>query len=143
MPKPDPNLLDTVRYPFRCEVQTRYTDIDTNQHVNNVAIVELMQEGRIRFHYATGYDRAIVNMTSMVVSFSVDYLGSAEHLTPVEIHVAALAVGRTSHTLAQLMMQNDKLVAYAQAVLVCVRDGQPAENHPAFREAISGWMIKP
>ncbi len=143
MPKPDPALLDPQRYPFRCEIEPRYTDVDSNRHLNNVALADVLQEGRLRFHYASGYDRAVEDMTSMAVSFSVDYLGQALYPQPLEIHLAAIAVGRSSHTLAQLVMQDGTIIAYAQTVLVCVRDGTPVENPDFFREEIRKWMVGP
>lgn len=142
MPKPDPALLDTARYPFRCAIEPRFTDLDLNMHLNNVAVVDILQEGRVRFHRTSGYDKAVESMTSMAASFSVEFLGQAHHPDPLDVHVAALEIGRTSHTVAQLVTQGGEPVAFARTVLVCVRDNRPAENPPQFREAIREWMFR-
>ncbi len=141
MPKPDPALLDPSRYPFSCELQTRYTDVDTNLHVNNVAIVEIMQEARVRFHRACKYEESITGLTAMTVSFAVDYLGEAQYYVPLMNHVGGLAMGCTSHTLGQLITQEGNVVAFAQTIIVTIDNGKPAENGPAFREAMKDWMI--
>lgn len=142
MPKPDPTLLDPACYRFRCEIPPRFTDLDLNQHVNNVALVDLMQEARVRFHHASGYDRAVAGITAMAASFSIEYLGQACHPDLLEVHVAVIAVGRTSHTVGQLAMQNGRLVAFARTVIVCVQNDRPAENPSQFRESIKEWMLK-
>lgn len=143
MPKPDPSLLNPAIYPFRCEIESRYTDLDTNAHINNVAIVEIMQEARVKFHHASSFGKAVSGLSSMAASFSVEYLGQSFHPDPLTVHVGALAVGRTSHTLAQLMLQDDGVVAYAQAVIVCTQDNRPTENPQLFKDAIKDWMLTP
>jgi acyl-CoA thioester hydrolase len=143
MAKPDPALLDPARYPFRCAIEPRFGDLDINMHLNNVALAEILQEGRVRFHHASSYSAAIAGMSSMAVSFSVDYLGQALYPEPLDMHVAATGLGRTSHSLGQLVRQGGRTIAVARTVLVCVRDSQPVEIPASFRAAIEPWMLEP
>ena len=142
MARPDLTLLNPAHYPFSCEIQPRYTDLDTNAHINNVAYVDLMQEARVRFHHASAYGEAVAGMTSMAASFSIEYLGQGFHPDPLTVHVGISAMGRTSHTVAELMMQNGAVIAFAQAVLVCVDNGKPAAMPDSFRQAVGDWMVK-
>ena len=142
MAKPDPALLDPARYPFRCEIEPRYGDLDTNMHINNVALAGILEEGRVHFHRASGYHDAMGGITSMAASFSVEYLGQGHYPETLEIYVAATGVGRTSHSLSQFVMQHGRAVAYAQTVLVCVRDNLPTENPASFRQSIQPWMLR-
>jgi acyl-CoA thioester hydrolase len=142
MAKPDSALLDPARYPFRCEIEPRFGDLDTNIHINNAALAGILEEARVRFHRAVDFHRMMEDMTSMVVSFSVEYIGQSHYPEPLEIHVAATNVGRTSHTLGQLVIQQGRLIAYAQTILVWVRNDRPQENSKAFRETINPWMLK-
>jgi acyl-CoA thioester hydrolase len=140
MAKPDPALLDPARYPFRCAIEPRFTDIDTNLHLNNVALAGILEEGRVRFHRTSGYHMHA--MTSMAVSFAVEYLGQAHYPEALDVWVAATHIGRTSHTLAELVQQQGRLVAYARTVLVCVREDRPVENPAEFVETVRTWMLK-
>src|SRR5258706_11884011 len=117
MPKPDPALPDPARYPFRCEIETRFGDLDTNLHINNVSRTGLLEEGRVRFHRASGYHTSIDGMTSMVASLSIEFLGQSHFPDPLEMYVAAARLGRSSYQLNQLVAQHERIVAYAQAVL--------------------------
>jgi acyl-CoA thioester hydrolase len=142
MPRPDPALLDPARYPFHCGIETRFSDIDVNQHINNVALVGLMEEGRVRFHRISGYHGAMTGLTSMVASIAVEFLGQSYFPDPLEMHVAPSRIGNTSHTLDQLVTQNGRIVAYAQTVLVSMADGAPVALPDGFRDSVRRWMLK-
>lgn len=145
MPRPDPKLLDPQRYPFSCAIEPRFSDLDFHHHVNNAALADILQEGRIRFHHACGYDEALDGhgVNAMAVSLSVEFLGQARYPVALDNHLGAVAVGRTSHTIGHLVTQGGALVAYAQAVLVCMQDGETAENPPSFIDSVRKWMLEP
>jgi len=142
MPKPDPRLLDPARYPFSCDIQTRFGDLDVNMHVNNVALAGILEDARVRFHAASGYHDAIENMTSMVVSIGIEYLGQGYHPAPLQVHVAASDIGRTSYAVCQLVTQDRRTVAFARATFVCVRDNSPVEIPPIFKETVRPFMLR-
>ncbi|MDR2857235.1 MAG: acyl-CoA thioesterase [Novosphingobium sp.] len=141
MPRPDPALLDPGRYPFHCSIETRFGDIDVNQHINNVALVGLLEEGRVRFHRASGYHAAIAGMTSMVASIAVEFLGQGYFPDPIAMHVALSQLGNTSYTLHQLVTQQGRTVACARAVMVCMDGTGPVPLPPAFRAGAEAWML--
>jgi acyl-CoA thioester hydrolase len=142
MPKPDPALLDPARYPFACEMQTRFGDLDVNLHVNNVAMAGILEDARVRFHKASGYHAAIENMTSMVVSLGIEYLGQAYHPQPLQVHVGAADLGRSSYSLCQLVIQDGRVVAFARATFVCVRDGRPTPLPEKFALTVQPFMLR-
>lgn len=142
MPKPDPALLDPARYPFVCEIATRFGDLDVNQHINNVAVAQICEEARVRFHKASGYRAAIAGATSMTASVTIEYLGQGFHPDPLEVHVAPLRIGNTSYALSELVRQDGRTVAYCEVVLVCIRDGRPAPIPEQFRDNIQPWMLR-
>jgi acyl-CoA thioester hydrolase len=145
MPKPDPSLLDPERYPFRCEIETRYRDLDSNLHINNGVMASLLEEGRVRFHRVSDFGgvSAALGITGMVVSVAIEYLGQSHHPEPLEMHVAASKVGNTSYELCQLVMQGAERVVFARATLVCVRDNMPVAIPDDHRERAKQWMLRP
>lgn len=143
MPKPDPALLDPARYPFHCSIETRFGDLDVNQHINNVSLVGLLEEGRVRYHRATDTNRAMVGAVPMVVSLNVEFLGQSFFPDPIEIRVAASHLGRTSYTLSQLVSQGDRTIAHAQAVMVCMNERGPVELPPDLRGKLQDWRLRP
>ncbi len=145
MAKPDPALLDPARYPFRCEIETRYRDLDSNLHINNGVMASLLEEGRVRFHRASDFGgvSAEHGITGMVVSVAIEFLGQSHFPEPLEMHVAASKIGRTSYQLSQLVMQGDERVVFAQVTLVCVKDNMPFAIPDSHRERAQRWMLKP
>ena len=143
MPKPDPALLDPARYPFHCSIETRFADLDLNQHLNNVSLVGLLEEGRVRYHRAAGNHGPGGQLSPMVVSMAVEFLGQSYFPDPLDVHVAAGPPGRTSYTLYQLVTQQGRIVAFAQAVMVSMNGDRPTELPAAFRESLELWALQP
>lgn len=145
MAKPDPALLDPARYPFTCEIQTRFGDLDLNRHINNVALAQICEEGRVRFHKASGFHAALgeQGIGSMVASFAIEYLGQGYHPAPLDLHVAAERLGEKSYTMVQLIRQEGRTIAFARGTMVCAKDGAPTVIPETFRSGISAWMLRP
>lgn len=143
MPRPDAALLEPARYPFRCDIQPRFSDLDTNLHLNNVSLVGILEDGRVRFHAASGYHEAIAGMSSMVASNAIEYLGQGFYPDPLEMHVAATRFGNSSYALAQLITQQGRPVLFARTILVLTREGRPAPLPSRFVESAREWMLRP
>ena len=147
MPRPDPALLDPARYPFSCEIETRFGDLDVNQHINNVALVGLLEEARVRFHRATGFMLPAAGegprISSMVASIAVEFLDQTYFPDPLRIFVAFARIGGSSYTLSQLAMQSGRVVAYAQAVMVRMAPDGAARIPDSLREAAAQWTMRP
>lgn len=143
MPKPDPALLDAARYPFHCSIETRFSDLDVNQHINNVALVGILEEGRVRYHRVAGHYAAYGDAMPMVASLAVEFLGQSYFPDPIDVAVGTLRLGRTSYVLCQLVRQGDRLVAYAEAVLVLMAGNRPVDLPAQFRDGVQPWMLKP
>ncbi|MDB5723718.1 MAG: acyl-CoA thioesterase [Novosphingobium sp.] len=145
MAKPDPALLDPTRYPFACEIATRFGDLDVNMHINNVALAGICEDGRVRFHKASGYHAALGGaggVGAMVASFAIEYLGQAFYPAPVTVHVAAERLGGTSYSLVQLIRQGDRTAAFTRATMVVVKDDRPAPIPELFRTSVAPWMLQ-
>lgn len=142
MAKPDPELLDPERYSFHCQLETRFSDLDANRHINNVAFTELLQEGRVRFHRASNYTAHSDDMRTMVVSLAIEYLGQGYFPDILEGHAAISRMGRTSFELNQLITQNGRVAVFARATLVCIADDRPREIPAEFAASARQWMFR-
>lgn len=142
MPKPDAFLLEAERYPMRSEIGLRYSDLDVNRHLNNVALVEILQEARGRYHRASGMQKATQDFTLMVANLSVQFLGEGFYGEPIICHTGLLALGRTSQTIAQLALQAGKPIAYAETVMVTMLNGKPGPHPSDYRTEMEPWLIR-
>jgi len=142
MPKPDPALLDPSRYPFRLEIPTRFGDLDMNQHVNNVAMAGLFEDARVRFLYHIGLMGPGGAFQPMAASFSIEYLRQAYYPQPLVFHVAVTDIGRTSHTMVNLALQDGSPVALAHSVVVATVKGRPSLPPPTIEAAIRAMTLR-
>lgn len=144
MPKPDPTLLDTTRYPYSCTIEPRFGDLDVNMHINNVAMAGILEDGRVRFNRATEYRDSLAELIVMVASIQIEYLGQGHYPDPITVHSALECTGRTSMGLVQLMTQGERIIAFARSVLVTVdRAGRPAPLPQHFTEGMVQWSLRP
>ncbi|MCB2047182.1 MAG: acyl-CoA thioesterase [Novosphingobium sp.] len=141
MAAPEPYLLDPASYPMRTEIGLRYSDLDVNRHLNNVKLIDLLQEGRGHLHRQSGMTKADASFTIMVANLNVQFLGEAFYPEPVVCHSGLRAIGRTSQTVAQLAVQGERPVAYAETVMVTMLDGKAAPHPEHYRGQLEPWLI--
>jgi acyl-CoA thioester hydrolase len=122
--------LENGVFPHRCQIATRFSDLDQIGHVNNVAAAEILQEGRALFVRAagllTGDPRPQVVVASSLIEFASDLLSP----DPVEVSTGLLEIGRTSFRLGQIARQGSSIGLYAEIVQV-LRDAQGPLPIPA------------
>lgn len=136
MAKPDAALLDPARYPFVHKVTTRFADVDPNQHLNNVAIAALFEDGRVRFGQSAG------NRKAMVVSVAIEYLDQAFYPDPVTSYAALEHVGRSSWTTVQVLEQGGRVFAFARSIAVRTVDGKPAPIEEDLRAEFEKLVLR-
>jgi acyl-CoA thioester hydrolase len=141
--RPEAYLLDPGRYHLRTEIGVRFSDLDLNRHLNNVALIDILQDARGYFHRASGMTRATPDFTLMVANLNVQFLGEGAFGDPVVCHAGLRALGRTSQVVAQLALQADQPIAYAETVMVTMIDGVPGPHPADYREALMPWLIAP
>jgi acyl-CoA thioester hydrolase len=136
MAKPDPSLLDPARYPFVHRVTTRFSDVDPNQHLNNVAIAALFEDGRVRFGQAAG------NRKAMVASVAIEYLGQAYFPQDVTAYVGLESIGRSSWTTVQLLEQEGRVFAFCRTTAVRTVDGRPSPIEDDLRAGFEKMLLR-
>jgi len=142
MPKPDPALLDASRYPYTCRIEPRFSDLDVNMHINNVAVAKFFEDARVRFHYAIGYRTRTDDVKTMIASLAIEYLGEGAYPDPVDMHVAFAHVCRTSLSMAMLADQGGRPIAFSRSVLVRAGPNGAVPLPEDFPSICAGWMLR-
>ncbi|MEX1033365.1 MAG: acyl-CoA thioesterase [Cellvibrionaceae bacterium] len=129
-------------FPFRVELATRFDDLDTQGHINNVAIANLYQEARLRFHGKAfgelrgGQDRDD-GIGTVLVDIHITYQRETHYPLPVTIACGVGRLGNTSYTIKSVLFQDSHCVGTCDAVLVYVKAGKP-QPIPREERAILG-----
>jgi acyl-CoA thioester hydrolase len=143
MARPDPALLDAARYPFSRPIDPRFSDLDVNRHINNVAIASFLEDVRVRFSQANGFMASSPGLAMMIASIAIEYLAEARYPDPLEVHSAIERLGRSSHAVVQLIVQGTTTVAFARTVVVAVGDAGAVVLSEDFMRDSQPWMLRP
>lgn len=142
MPKPDPALLNPARYPFCTTIESRFSDMDTNRHVNNVALAAYLEDARVRFYAHTGFGAWADGLSIMIVSLAAEYLSEGRYPAAFTVYSAIENLGRKSHAMVQLIVQDGRIVVFARSVMVAADADGPAPLPPHFLENAKPWMLQ-
>jgi len=117
--KDEPWRHDLAAYPVQLRLQTRYGDMDTNAHLNNVAIARLFEESRLRFHADLGRGGVAIDPGGLMIAhIGIDYVAEGRYPADIEAGVGVAGVGTRSFRLAIGLFQQARPIALAECVMV-------------------------
>jgi acyl-CoA thioester hydrolase len=104
-------------YPFRLDVRTRFGDLDTNRHVNNVALAGWCLDALAELHldvlgYPTGGPLDGLSPSSL----RVDYLAEVHYPGIYQLRVGVLELDETSVRYACGLFDGRRCLALAEAL---------------------------
>ena len=118
--------LDRIKNPALFHYWTmdlvRFSDLDPNNHVNNVVILSYVETARIGFRNAIldGMKDKSRDMSWVVVSQSIAYFKPISHPSEINVGCFQTDLGRTSFQLAYGIFVNDVCHASAISRSVCI-----------------------
>jgi acyl-CoA thioester hydrolase len=135
-PERDPAVLVRENYPFRLDVRARFGDLDTNRHVNNVALAGWYLDGLAELHldvlgYPTGGPLDGLSPSSL----RVDYLSEVHYPGIHQLRVGVLDLDETSVRYACGLFDGRRCLGLAEAVgahHAPGEDGDPVELARSF-----------
>lgn len=134
MSRPEPWRLDQSAYPYTVIVPTRWADLDTLGHINNVSMAGLFEEGRGRFSQSLGLHRKLPGERWLVASVIVNYVAEAHHPHDIIIASGVGQVGTKSWTILSGAFQNGRCVATCDTTFVYTNDTGAIPFPDAFAE---------
>jgi acyl-CoA thioester hydrolase len=113
-------------------------------HINNGVFACLLEEGRVKFHHVSKFGSIASDpeLTAMVASVGIEYIGESHFPEPLDMHVGAARIGNSSYNLCQLVMQKGEVIAFASVTMVCIKGGKPCPIPADHREMAKPWMLK-
>lgn len=131
--KPAAHRLILENYPLSVTVPSRFRDLDTLGHLNNVAIGSFYEEGRAELNRVCFPQvfRREHNMRMLIADVHIQYLGEAFYPGDLIVGSGIGHIGRTSYRIDLALFQNEACVGVCETVLVNT-DGQ--QNTPLPEE---------
>jgi acyl-CoA thioester hydrolase len=137
----DRSRLEHATFADIVEIATRVADLDVQGHVNNVAVSEILQEGRGRFN--KGHVAGLLGdgLGLVVGSLFIEYAAQMYHPDPIAVSVGVLEIGRSSFVLGQVARQRGRITAFAEATMIATRDGRATAVPAELRAALEAALI--
>lgn len=110
---------DTALYRLWREEVIRYGDVDTNGHVNNVAIAQFCEGGRVAFEDAGRLRDEDPGFGLSLAKVTITFRAEAHFPGSIRVGTRILGFGRSSCRLLQGLFQDGRCVAVSEAVSVC------------------------
>lgn len=115
------NTKDRNRYRVWTSDTIRYSDLDPNNHVNNGAMNEYFEDGRVRLRQTHFSHLGQDTLSGFVIArCSVEYYLPLHFPGIVEIGSVVSRIGRTSYTLIQAVFVKDRCYAVAEVITVLI-----------------------
>ncbi|BDD82519.1 hypothetical protein TPB0596_22820 [Tsukamurella pulmonis] len=127
-------------------VPLRWADMDALQHINNVAMLRLLEEARIRFLTEWVAQPEGPTVTMFVAHQEIDYLAPLLYSPePVRIALRVTRIGRSGFDVGyEVIEPGGATVAIAETSLVVVdAAGRPSELPAALRTELAGLVGDP
>ncbi|MEO1038919.1 MAG: thioesterase family protein [Pseudomonadota bacterium] len=142
--KPDAFRLDPETYPLSVIVPSRFRDLDTLGHINNVAIGSFYEEGRATLNRAAlPHDlRRAHDIRLLIADVHIAYLAEAHYPGDIQVRAGISRIGGSSYTIALALFQKGECVGTCETVLVCTDGQKPMALPDAAREALEPYAIK-
>jgi len=118
MGKPEAWRLDPGTYSFGMPIGTRFQDLDTMGHINNVAMAAMFETGRVGFHRHLGRHPQDQGVRWLIAAVNLSYVREAHFPGDVVIRSGLGHIGNSSWTILSAAFQGDDCVATCDSVMV-------------------------
>jgi acyl-CoA thioester hydrolase len=134
--KPEPFRLHRAAYPYFRRVIARFSDMDAERHLNNVALAAFYEDGRVSFlHELAGEERG-KSFRFVIAHISISYLAEAHYPGDYDVGLGVTTFGRTSFGIGAGLFIADKCVGVCDTTQVVIGAAGPITIPDALRVAL-------
>lgn len=142
--KPAAHRLDLDNYPLHVTVPSRFRDLDTLGHINNVAIGSFYEEGRARLNRECFplEMRKRHSMRMLIADVHIAYLREAHYPGDIIVGAGIGHIGNSSYRIDLALFQNGECVGVCETVLVNTDGKTTAAIPDEGREALEKVRVR-
>lgn len=109
------------QFRFRIDIQVRYSDIDAQRHLNNVAFFSFMEQARVAYVRNLGFwsDDFYSSVGMIVAKAECTYLAPAYLMDTVTVWTRVSHLGNKSFHFEYLLETEQAVIAKGQSVQAC------------------------
>jgi acyl-CoA thioester hydrolase len=131
--------------PFRHEIICRYSDIDQQQHVNNVKYFDYLQDARVALLFSI-WRSAMGDLQQVLVHQEMSYRKPLLlSVAPITVEVWVSKIGNSSYTLSYRILDDQGDLAAEASTTLATLDpptGRPTRIPDDLRALLEGLRIE-
>jgi acyl-CoA thioester hydrolase len=135
--KPEPFRLHRAAYPYFRRVIARFSDMDTEGHLNNVALASFYEDGRVSFLRGLAGEERGKSFRFVIVRISISYLAEAQYPGDYDVGLGVTTFGNTSFGIGAGLFIAGKCVGVCDTTQVVVGNQGPIALPQALRDALT------
>jgi len=142
---PPYNLKDRATYATWTVDSVRYADLDPNGHVNNGAVNQYFEDGRVHFRSERmNFLGSALFIGFAVGRFTATYHAALTYPATVDVGTVVTRIGTSSFDLGQGVFNGDVCIATAEVAQVYFdpATGKSMKLPDAIRAAFEGALVK-
>lgn len=135
-------------YNYYHPITVRYSDLDTQRHVNNAAFISFLESARMGYYQACGVwdGKSFDDFGFVVAALKIDYLKPILFGQTIRVGLGVIDMGNKSLRFHFEMEDNSGKIKFArgESVMVAVdrQNGQSIPISPEWREKINTFEKK-
>lgn len=134
--KPEPFRLNRAAYPYFRRVIARFSDMDAERHLNNVALAAFYEDGRVSFLHGLAGEERGKSFRFVIANISISYLAEAHYPGDYDVGLGVTTFGRTSFGIGAGLFIGDTCVGVCDTTQVVIGPNGPIAIPPALRAAL-------
>ena len=139
--KPEPFRLQRAAYPYFRRVIARFSDMDSEGHLNNVALAAFYEDGRVSFLRGLAGDDRRGQFRFVIAHLSIGYLAEAHYPGDYDVGLGVAKLGNTSFGVGCGLFIGDACVGVCDTTQVVLGDAGPIAIPLAFRQALESKRL--
>ena len=139
--KPEPHRLVRANYPYFRRVIARFSDMDVEGHLNNVALASFYEDARVSFlRDIIGIDRTF---RFVIASIRISYLAEAHYPGDYDVALGVTRFGNTSFDIGCGLFLGEACVGICDTTQVTIGASGPITIPQALRVALEKKLLSP
>lgn len=137
--KPEPFRLRRASYPFFRRVIARFSDVDTEGHLNNVALAAYYEDARVALLRSASSGQRYFRF--VVANVSISYLAEAHYPGEYDVGLGVSRFGTKSFGLGCGLFAGDRCVGTCDTTQVTIGDEGPITVPEALRRFLESIRL--
>jgi len=138
--KPESFRQRKAAYPFFRNVIARFSDMDVERHLNNVALASFYEDARVSFlRTYLGEERGV---RFVIANVSVSYLAEAHYPGEYDVGVGVSRFGTKSFDIGCGLFLGDRCVGVCDSTQVAIGPGGPIALPDNLRDSLRVHELK-